>query len=49
LHKRVIIFKNSAISNTTVRIMPQAKGKVNYKADALIQVVEEKLPNGAQG
>jgi hypothetical protein len=29
--------------------MPRAKGKVNYKADALIQVVEEKLPNGAQG
>ena len=29
--------------------MPQAKGKLNYKADALIQLVEEKLPNGAQG
>jgi hypothetical protein len=49
LYEQVIIFQNSAISNTTVRIIPQAKGKVNYKADALIQVVEEKLPNGAQG
>jgi hypothetical protein len=28
--------------------MPQAKGKANYKADALIQVVKEKLPNVAQ-
>jgi hypothetical protein len=32
-----------------MRIMPRAKGKVYYKADSLIQVVEEKLPNGAQG
>jgi hypothetical protein len=31
--------------------MPQAKGKANYKVDALILVVEEQelLPNGAQG
>jgi hypothetical protein len=29
--------------------MPRAKGKVNYKADLLIQVVEEKLPAGAIG
>jgi hypothetical protein len=29
--------------------MPRAKGKANYKTDALIQVVEELLPNGAQG
>jgi hypothetical protein len=29
--------------------MPQAKGKANYKVDALILVVEELLPNGAQG
>jgi hypothetical protein len=29
--------------------MPRAKGKVNYKADILIQVVEEKLPAGAIG
>jgi len=29
--------------------MTQAKGKANYKTDALIQVVEELLPNGAQG
>jgi hypothetical protein len=28
--------------------MPRAKGRANYKADAFIQVVEEKLPNGAQ-
>jgi hypothetical protein len=28
--------------------MPRAKGKANYKADAFIKVVEEKLPNGAQ-
>ncbi len=27
----------------------QAKGKANYKVDALILVVEELLPNGAQG
>jgi hypothetical protein len=32
-----------------VRIMPRAKGKANYKVETLIQVVEEKLPNGAQG
>jgi hypothetical protein len=32
-----------------MRIMPQAKGKANYKVETLIQVVEEKLPNGAQG
>ena len=30
-------------------IMPQAKGKANYKVETLIQVVEEKLPNGSQG
>jgi hypothetical protein len=41
-------FQNLAISNTTVRIMPRAQGKLNYKADALIQVVKDKLPNGAQ-
>jgi hypothetical protein len=29
--------------------MPRAKGKANYKVEALIQVVEEKLPNGVQG
>jgi hypothetical protein len=29
--------------------MPRSKGKQNYKVDLLIQVVEEKLPNGAQG
>jgi hypothetical protein len=29
--------------------MPGAKGKANYKVEALIQVVEELLPNGAQG
>jgi len=29
--------------------MPRAKGKANYKIEALIQVVEELLPNGAQG
>ena len=29
--------------------MPRSKGKQNYKVDVLIQVVEEKLPNGAQG
>jgi hypothetical protein len=29
--------------------MPRAKGKVNYKADILIHVVEEKLPAGAIG
>jgi len=29
--------------------MPRAKGKANYKTDVLIQVVEELLPNGAQG
>jgi hypothetical protein len=29
--------------------MPRAKGKANYKTDALIQVVEELLPYGAQG
>jgi len=29
--------------------MLRAKGKVNYKVETLIQVVEEKLPNGAQG
>jgi hypothetical protein len=29
--------------------MPQAKGKANYKTDALIQDIEELLPNGAQG
>jgi hypothetical protein len=29
--------------------MPRAKGKANYKVETLIQVVEEKLPNGAQG
>ena len=29
--------------------MPQAKGKANYKTDALILVVEELLPNRAQG
>jgi hypothetical protein len=29
--------------------MPQAKGKANYKVDALILVVKELLPNGAQG
>jgi hypothetical protein len=28
--------------------MPRAKGKANYKADLFIQVVQEKLPNGAQ-
>jgi hypothetical protein len=28
--------------------MPRLKGKVNYKVDVLILVVEEKLPNGAQ-
>jgi hypothetical protein len=39
----------SAISNTTVRITSRAKGKANYKVETLIQVVEEKLPNGAQG
>jgi hypothetical protein len=49
LYEQVIIFQNSAISNTTMRIMSQAKGKLNYKVDVLIQVVEEKLPNGAQG
>jgi hypothetical protein len=42
-------FNYSEISNTTMRIMPQAKGKANYKVETLIQVVEEKLPNGAQG
>jgi hypothetical protein len=39
----------SAISNTTVHITPRAKGKANNKVETLIQVVEEKLPNGAQG
>jgi hypothetical protein len=29
--------------------MPRAKGKVNYKVATLIEVVEEKLPNGAPG
>jgi len=29
--------------------MPRAKGKANYKVETLIQVVKEKLPNGAQG
>ena len=29
--------------------MPQAKGKANYKVDALILVVEDLLPNGVQG
>jgi hypothetical protein len=29
--------------------MPQAKGKLKYKADALIQLVEDELPNRAQG
>jgi hypothetical protein len=29
--------------------MPRSKGKQNYKVDVLIQVVEEKPPNGAQG
>jgi len=29
--------------------MPRSKGKQNYKVDLLIQVVEEKLPNGAHG
>jgi hypothetical protein len=29
--------------------MPRSKGKQNYKVDVLIQVMEEKLPNGAQG
>jgi hypothetical protein len=29
--------------------MPRSKGKANYKVDALIQVVEEHLPNGVQG
>jgi hypothetical protein len=29
--------------------MPRAKGTANYKVDVLIQVVEELLPNGAQG
>ena len=29
--------------------MPRAKGKLNYKVETLIQVVEEKLPNGALG
>jgi hypothetical protein len=29
--------------------MPRAKGKANCKTDALIQVVEELLPNGVQG
>jgi hypothetical protein len=32
-----------------VRLKPRANGKLNYKADALIQVVEDNLPNGAQG
>jgi hypothetical protein len=32
-----------------MRIIPRAKGKLNYKAYAFIQVVEEKLLNGAQG
>jgi len=32
-----------------VLTMPWLKGKANYKVDLLIMVVEEKLPNGAQG
>jgi hypothetical protein len=36
-------------STSTLLMMPRAKGKANYKTDALIQVVEELLPNGAQG
>ncbi len=32
-----------------MHIIPQAKGKVNYKVETLIQAVEEKLPNKAQG
>jgi hypothetical protein len=34
---------------STLLKMPQAKGKANYKVDALILVVKELLPNGAQG
>jgi hypothetical protein len=36
-------------STTTLLKMPRAKGKVNYKVNALILVVEELLPNGVQG
>jgi hypothetical protein len=35
-----------AISNTTMYIIPPAKGKANYKVETLNQVV---VPNGAQG
>jgi hypothetical protein len=42
-----IFLKKMAI-NFVKLTMPQVEGKANYKVDALIQVVEEKLPKGAQ-
>jgi hypothetical protein len=41
-------FKKKMAINFVKLTMPQVEGKANYKVDALIQVVEEKLPNGAQ-
>ena len=29
--------------------MPRTKGKVNYKTNDLIEVIENKLPQGAEG
>ena len=29
--------------------MPRTKGKVNYKTNDLIEVIEKKLPQGAEG
>jgi hypothetical protein len=44
-------FPTRKLSNQPLPLLntPQAKGKANYKVDALILVVEELLPNGAQG
>jgi hypothetical protein len=36
-------------STSTLLKMPQAKDKAYYNVDALILVMEELLPNGAQG